>query len=227
MNIRLIGTALCLFAFSEISAFGIVGGYACTDEFYETCRGPVEATVSLPGYCNPTNGVCTGEYGMKYVQKVGNYCTCKNTNGMVCNEGMYGIPTSATATGQCTACPANAECTMYYNDTFYCKNGFYKNTAGTGCFPMSIICKSGNYITANNECKQCRSGYYCPGGTYTAGSTERGITHCPTYNIGPNTYTPGTTPRGSDSITDCYIPTGSYSDKTGSYSITQNCYYVN
>ena len=222
MNIRLIGTALCVFVFSEISAFGAL--QLCTDELYETCSGKEESFQQLEIKCNPTTSVCTG-YNMLYVTQAGNWCQCNRTAGLVCNTGTYGIPTNTTSTGQCTPCPANAECEIYYNDTFYCKNGFYKTQLNT-CFPKSIICNAGYYITNNNECAQCRSGYYCAGGTFTAGSTERGLTWCPNYNVGPHTYTPGTTPRGASKITECYIPTGSYSDTTGSYSITSNCYYT-
>lgn len=230
MNIKLLVSALCVFIFSEISAFGISLQQACTDELYDTCKGGRQNTVMPNGMCY-TNGVCTG-WTMDYVQEIEfsgiKRCACQTTT-LVCASGQYGVPTSTTASGQCTKCPANATCEFLYNNTFTCKNGFYK--VGNICMPKSISCVAGYYLSANNECTQCRQsgsiGYYCPGGIFTASDKIQGRNQCPGHQVKPHEGTSGDTAPGAKAITDCYQPAGSYSDESGSYQLTQNCYYTN
>lgn len=93
------------------------------------------------------------------------------------------------------------------------------------------------YCDAGTVYTSCNAGYYlssstclaCNKGTYKSNSgTATSCTTCPSSGGIAGT-TAGT---ASDSITDCYLPSGatrSFSDSTGSgtETITSNCYYRN
>ncbi|MCM1294695.1 MAG: hypothetical protein NC311_03980 [Muribaculaceae bacterium] len=85
-------------------------------------------------------------------------------------------------------------------------------------YDVSKCC--GNSLTGEctHQYKMCAP--ICPQGSYV-NTSGTGCAACPSYG-GASGTTSGT---GAISITECYIPSGTYSDSTGTYKITENCYY--
>lgn len=81
----------------------------------------------------------------------------------------------------------------------------------------------------------CNAGFYLSGGTCLVCSTDtykdtvgaETCTPCP-YLDDVQGHTSGTAAANHDSITDCFVLSGTgFSDISGSYSFTSNCYYSN
>lgn len=100
----------------------------------------------------------------------------------------------------------------------------YVATNCTGCasgykqvsFDIDVCC--GNEIAGSCSKQYTICMKICDKGKYASTSS---CPSCPSYN-GISGTTAGT---GATSITECYIPAGTYSDSTGTYKITENCYY--
>lgn len=144
-------------------------------------------------------------------------CTCDITGtSYACGAGYYGTATSSS-TG-CTACPDNATCAGGNGSTFTCNSGYIKlnsnPTVCTKCPDNAEICTMGTIY--------CKAGYYLDGDT---------CEQCPLYvkpgnGIMADSLSPGSSPQGSTSITDCYIPSGTaFSDETGVGTYDGDCYY--
>lgn len=94
-------------------------------------------------------------------------------------------------------------------------------------FSATTICPMNSYYTS------CNPGYYlvynfcevCPTDTYKDTTGSGGCTPCP-YLDDVQGHTSGTSATNHDSVTDCFVLSGtSFSDITGSYLFTSNCYY--
>ncbi len=87
-------------------------------------------------------------------------------------------------------------------DSGYGTSGTYTGSAGGtnitfACTPTSNTCSAGQYWNGS-ACKECTSGYYCPGGTWT-GTAVQGRESC------PDGY--GNSEPGSVAAADCYLTT--------------------
>lgn len=83
-----------------------------------------------------------------------------------------------------------------------------------------------NLLTNTGTCQyQCGSGSY---GSPTSSSS--GCSRCPERDGKPGisfSVSYGESAAGSKNITDCYMAAGDYKDSTGTYKITDDCYYTN
>lgn len=107
---------------------------------------------------------------------------------------------------RCSDCSWYSQCT--------CDNGYY----AIGQHTCHTLCNCDGVCPANSTCTdtdtfKCNRGYYKDGPV---------CTRCPQLG---NVY--GTTAsNGAKSISECYLPSGtSGSDATGTFEITQKCYY--
>ncbi|HNY24995.1 MAG TPA: hypothetical protein PKJ33_00390 [Alphaproteobacteria bacterium] len=92
------------------------------------------------------------------------------------------------------------------------------------------------YCIVDTVYTSCDAGYYlsggvcsvCPTDTYKDTISAAGsCTSCP-YLQDVQGHTSGTSYTNHDSITDCFVLSGTtFSDTSGSYSFTSNCYYSN
>lgn len=232
MKIRLLAFALCVFIVS-----GLSGALAVTLSDCDTLvceEGLVVSTIGS-GMCH-TSGVCTGasmKYKKYYTFGGKTTCSCETTDNMYCADGFYGVPTS-TDSGQCKKCPDHGECIAGYNSTWKCKTGYAIPAILTEpiCVAQKITCSAGYYLSGDNVCIICPgTPYYCPGGTWTANDTDQGLESCPYYltkHVSGNVFAHerGSSQKGVSVITKCYMPrAGGYEDETGTYGLTNNCYY--
>ncbi len=129
-------------------------------------------------------------------------------------------------------CSIGSSCVPLYASSGWwgspCCSSYTGTTMGSGCDAICFAnqCASSK-ITTNSDrtaCNLCAIGYY---GTPTA-SDGTGCTKCSTISspTGIPTSTATTAVPGSTSATSCYIPAGSSSDTTGSFSWTPACPYV-
>ncbi|MCM1294694.1 MAG: hypothetical protein NC311_03975 [Muribaculaceae bacterium] len=148
------------------------------------------------------------------------------------------VLTQACTEVDCSNCynSGGADICQEQNDTSFC------NSNST---PKCYKTQSGKYIRST-DCATCKSGYIainanitdCPTITASIDGDSYYIQYSTcvapcakgTYHNYPqctNCPSPGTTAStGTKSITDCYIPAGTYSDLSGAYKTTENCYYT-
>lgn len=92
--------------------------------------------------------------------------------------------------------------------------GFTPQQAGEAaglCSPLAPSCPAGQYLSGGN-CLVCATG------TYKESTNASGCNACPTSGT-----TSGTAVSNHDSITDCYLLSGS--DTTGQFEYTSRCNY--
>lgn len=103
-----------------------------------------------------------------------------------------------------------------------CPAGYYGYIDEVSQEPNCALCPSGatSQIGAGeiSDCF-CDSGYYG-----IINSESDSCTRCPELSAGQY----GTSPAASTSVTECYVPSNTiYSDSSGKYMYTQNCFYTN
>ena len=148
-------------------------------------------------------------------------CNVDVVEQVKCSAGKY-----YDGKGNCVTCPAGYYCpgvTFNKGSTTEqgktaCPSGYTSPTGSTSssqCTKAStqVKCSAGKYYDGKGNCVTCTAGYYCPGVTFTQGSTSvQGRTQCPSGT---------TSAAGSDSSDDCKSSGGSNSS-TISYSIPSN-----
>lgn len=118
--------------------------------------------------------------------------------------------------------PATEHCCDGGQDFRVCSNSQLCWTTSDGGAHCVYPCGAGQEMDWDGNCVVCASGYYQPNST-----GNNSCVACPKLeNVSAKTS--GSNYSGYDSITDCYIPSGSsFSDSTGNYSFASNCYYKN
>lgn len=181
---------------------GIIGGgeikpIQCTESSYKVCA--IGMGTTYHSNCNVTA------------------CTSCMDRILYPFDNNYGVKVTKTREYR-TTCPsysnglATCECVKKYS--YECTSGYYgtaiSESAGCTKCPSNATCAGGNRSTF-----VCAKGYYKNGSACTA---------CPSLNGVAGT----TTSTGATSITSCYIRSGSsFSDVSGSWRYSDNCYYVN
>lgn len=173
---------------------------ACPSDSY--CPGKTGMTKSS----SPQGATkCTGNT----VPKADNSgCEEKKLDSVQCKVGEY-LPANAYA---CATCLANSACK---GGTFKpsnanqgiesCGDGYSVSADKSKCEknkPTSVKCSAGQYLPAGKEeCAQCTSGFYCPGGTCTYSETaDSCIAKCPSGQV-PNSNQTDCEDAPSDAIT--------------------------
>lgn len=141
---------------------------------------------------------------------------CDSANGWVCRNisPTYGV-------GICTQTGCGSNCVVGTGD-WYTANSYpeYEERLITKCEELTNTTYS-NYNCSRSLDARCAKGAY---GTNPKAAPYSGCTQCPN----DENNTPGTSAAGSQSITDCYIPSGTtYSDNTGTWQYTSPCHYTN
>ncbi len=132
----------------------------------------------------------------------GEPCTCTPSSS---STNITGGKRNTTTYSGCSTCPA----TQY---SCSCNTDYAVQNQGTSSCSCSVYCSAGKYYN-NGACTVCASGMY----KGSAGNTS--CTTCPSSGK-----TSGTAATSHDSITKCYLDTGS--DGTGSYGFDPVCYYT-
>lgn len=185
--------------------------------------GPANALSSGIGGIRPVE--CTeNSYKVCAIGMGTTYSNCSVTACKSCTDRIlypfdnnYGVKVTETSKYQ-TNCPshsyglATCECVKEYS--YKCTSGYYgtatSESAGCTKCPSNATCAGGNLSTF-----VCAKGYYKNGSACTA---------CPSLNGVAGT----TTSTGATSITSCYIrSSSSFSDVSGSWRYSDDCYYVN
>jgi len=141
-------------------------------------------------------------------------CGCSNTS--------YLAPGGA----ECTKCPTNSLVSYDYSlihtestiNACMCASNMLRKTT-TSSFecvtcPANATCNG----TANFSCK---SGYYQNGSSCAECPLWSGVFKSAALNENVH----GTSATGATAITDCYINSGTYYDRTGTFIINSNCPY--
>lgn len=185
--------------------------------------GPANALSSGIGGIRPVE--CTEDsYKVCAIGMGTTYSNCSVTACKSCTDrklypfdNKYGVKVTETSEYR-TNCPshsnglATCECVTEYS--YKCTSGYYgtaiSESAGCTKCPSNATCAGGNRSTF-----VCAKGYYKNGSACTA---------CPSLNGVAGT----TTSTGATSITSCYIRSrSSFSDVSGSWRYSDDCYYVN
>lgn len=185
--------------------------------------GPANALSSGIGGIRPVEctensyKVCATGMGTTYYNCSVTACkSCTDRKPYFFNNN-YGVKVTETSEYR-TNCPshsndlATCECVKKYS--YSCTSGYYgtatSESAGCTKCPSNATCAGGNLSTF-----VCAKGYYKNGSACTA---------CPSLNGVAGT----TTSTGATSITSCYIrSSSSFSDVSGSWRYSDDCYYVN
>ena len=201
----------------------------CTSSSFTCNSGYIKNTAGTGCETDGTNvGNCPEG---TYYQGQNHTATCPS--GYYCPGGKYNADTGDIISGcEKRACPANATCT---SSSFTCNSGYSKNTAGTSCVLGSETteCPAGQYYGGSyGSCKDCPSGYYCPGGVFSTSTADIagfGKRKCPanatctsssfTCNSGYIKNTAGTSCISGSEATEC--PAGQYYG--GSYGSCKDC----
>lgn len=164
----------------------------------------------------------------------------------------------APVSAACRACQGMGTCTIsvpgycqVINGKAVCYGCYkYMNATGSGCYSgATYVCADGYGYPANNpnflKCEPYPTGYEpsLAGNTYFFDPKTDNCAagyykiKTPVYTMGaPMYYTydcikcpnGGTSDVGAESITKCYLPSGTTdSDSTGKYTYTSKCYYKN
>ncbi len=154
-------------------------------------------------------------------------CTCPSTSIPECYEtqssstqpykckaGCYGV---AVYTGNsvkgCTKCPANASCSGGNYTNFKCNNGYYSVNNQCAPCPANASCSNNNFICNTHYYKNGNSCEPCPLSPDKSPASS-------------NKQVLGTTGGNATSITECYLMASyPFTDSTGQYEFTQDCYY--
>ena len=141
----------------------------CTSSSFTCNSGYIKNTAGTGCETDGTNvGNCPEG---TYYQGQNHTATCPS--GYYCPGGKYNADTGDIISGcEKRACPANATCT---SSSFTCNSGYSKNTAGTSCVLGSETteCPAGQYYGGSyGSCKDCPSGYYCPGGVFSTSTAD-------------------------------------------------------
>lgn len=120
--------------------------------------------------------------------------------------------------------PSTEHCCDGGQDSRVCSNSEVCWTSSDGGAHCIYPCGAGQEMDwYYGTCELCAAGYYQPNST----GTDNSCVACPKFeNVSGKTS--GSNYSGYDSITDCYIASGSsFSDSTGNYTFASNCYYKN
>ncbi len=153
---------------------------------------------------------------------------------------VYSVPYLASGVTPSSSCLSACGMTAGTSPTTSTSNGIItttqpavKVTSSTNAVPTSdaslvsctrtstktYVCEAGYYgspTSSTSGCTQCEKGYYCPGGTtrYSCATQTKNSS--------------ATSAAGAKSITSCYLPANtSFSDSSGTYQYSSNCYYSN
>lgn len=151
----------------------------------------------------------------------GHYCESNSTEPIPCPTGSYsrhgragrcyscsaGRYSSVTGATECTACPAGYYCENNSTEPTPCPEGMTSSPSSRSVRycrdirPVEGDCPAGTFKNDIEECEQCSTGHYCPGG-----STER--TPCP-----KGTYSSYSNAWKEEFCRECYA--GYYGDEEG------------
>ena len=106
-------------------------------------------------------------------------------------------------------------------------DGNWVNDSSDSRYQMQRGIKKSCGISNDVYMYRCAAGYYSKNGLTTAtNKSDLGCTACPkTYGNYPTAPITGTTNGGNTAVENCYIKTGTYSDSTGTFVISNMCYY--
>lgn len=204
---------------------------------------------TIAGFCLLTNSAIAGTCTV-YAQGDCNYSSSDSTIG--CEEGnahRYCIKASAIGSSahgflSCASCSPGyvRSCATFpgcdgtetnannYCSCIKCKTTDWSSAPLTGnstdAYQYRTVCEG------TTEKKQ----YRCWPGHYSSTSIEVAYDYgqksdsifcpiCPTYTVNGAHISAKTTPGSTAHIESCYIPTGTYSDDSGTFTITSKCSY--
>lgn len=195
----------------------------CSASICESCKGTTSTTNSYGVITTTTklwtiSGSCPSSGTFS--------CYCQETSTYKCAAGYYGSPTSSSSS--CTKCPdgktSSPGATMASQCTDEGNLGDTISCIGCPTQSLSWTAAADGYQArcVISTCEvRCASGYYGSASINTKNSTMSGCNLCPTSGG-----VAGNSAAGSTSITGCYIPSGtSFTDGTGTFSYTSNCYW--
>ena len=205
---------LCIVYKSENAdaSYSAVSNNPCVAYTGGDCQGPDWPNASLPStpaHCTNSTLVCARITGVSVIRE--SLCiACQKGYTAVKGQKMFpSAGCSASSTSQqyyhysceckCSNCPET-------DGTWTAKGTGYQQRTSQGC-----DCSSGSAICKKTTHYRCAAGYY---GSPTNGTF--GCTPCPT---------PGTSVAGTVQLAQCYIPKGTYSDRTGKYVFNCDCPY--
>lgn len=175
----------------------------------EMCRDAINNTYSCASTCYKSGSTVTSNSGCSACPSSAMSNSCNGTTFLCVSTGsnpQWKVINHASFPDGCRSCPPNATCNG--STTFQCNNSNYPFINGDGCSACP------EHATCSGTTVSCNQGYY-----YNSSGGD--CTQCPEYK-GVN----GTTSNsGSLSVSACYIASGSHTNDTGTFTLSQNCSY--
>ena len=159
---------------------GMTGPYTCPANYYCPFYGQ-----TTPLEC-PSNATC-GKGSTTFSCNTGYHKNSAGTrcdvSGTTCPAGQYYLDSSKNCT-ECEAgyyCPGGTADMSLLQDQLIkeCPSGTTSSAGAKSSNECKKTCEAGQYYEGQGKCADCLAGYYCPGGTFSAGDSRAGITACP------------------------------------------------
>ena len=197
---------------------------------YGTSGGAASATYTKT-YCNS----CKSGYILETrynEQSIARDCLVTWTNCVKEQQGQQicqGLPCQGMEDWESTTNGNEMKCDVSAGKcTYQCRSGYYDRGGmiAIGSAKTCAACPTNATCAGGTAKPSCNAGYYLTS-TTSLNMVTYTCPQCPSVT-GSNPTVYGTSLRGSDAITDCYIPVGRSINVTeGTYTFTSKCNYSN
>ncbi|MFQ6739532.1 MAG: hypothetical protein ACLRFJ_02605 [Alphaproteobacteria bacterium] len=187
-----------------------------TGQYYypdtNVCKDCPKNTVSCT---SATDFTCIDGYTKQNDECVENQPECPDNSTIgtddkcVCNAGYYGDPTT-----KCKSCPNNATCAG--GENFECDDGYTKD--GDTCVKNKPECPEHSTPGTDGNCV-CNTDYYKDNSQCTKCPTRDDVFTDEAKTIGAQY----TSVAGATSKTNCYLESGTYYNKKGTFTLSNQC----
>lgn len=221
----------------------ILSSYTDWDSFNTQINQCSNRSIIYPSHYDPDTAPGVTNFMSCVICPGGNYSNGKTEKACTkCPKNTYG---GMGGPSSCKTCPTHANCCNGATECsdFTCEDGYTKN--GDTCVKNQPECPDNSTLGTDNKCV-CDEGYYgttecesCPdNATCTGGEDfecdagyykgESKCTECPTRvdvftDETQKTKAQYTSVVGTTSKTDCYLPSGTYYNVKGKFTLSNKC----